>query len=140
MVDFKLDVSKSERLKEAMSQIAPLSEKLTNDVLKAKGTKKMIQAIVGFMPISRSKKARHAKTSNSLAFRMGNLGFTIYARGGAANKAGSFGYLVFPNEGRGPRNPIAQRFFERGADSANEQILDDVISALQEAHKSLGGN
>ena len=28
-----------------------------------------------------------------------NLGFRILARGGATNKKGSFGYLVFPNEG-----------------------------------------
>lgn len=139
MVEFKLETNKSEKLAKAMANVADQSEVLVNKVLKLKGTKEMIQSIIGFMPVS-NKKGSHAKFSNPLTFRMLNLGFIITTKGGAANRPGSFGYLVFPNEGRGPHNLIAQEFFEKGAESASDQILDDVILALEDAHKNLGGN
>ncbi|HDR4840249.1 TPA: hypothetical protein QCR21_006057, partial [Bacillus cereus] len=47
-------------------------------------------------------------------------------RGGAANKKGSFGYLVFPNEGRGSHNPLEQRFAERGIVNARPRILAEL--------------
>mgnify|MGYP007024777013 FL=1 len=31
---------------------------------------------------------------------------------------------MFPNEGRGPNNPLEQRFMERGLETATPKILD----------------
>ena len=95
-----------------------------------------MQAIIGFMPVSKREK-RHAKHSNPLKERMFNLGFDIVAKGGAAKNKGSFGYLVFPNEGRGPHNPVAQEFFERGLASREEIILDYVIDELVRVQQEL---
>lgn len=133
---YEFDFTKSLEIEKKMAQIPDKSEELVNRVLKTKGTKIMIDHIVEEMPRSNKKKI-HAKDSNPLKSRMRNLGFEIVAKGGAANRPGSFGYLVFPNEGRGPHNPIKQQFFEKGGDKANELIQDKVIEALEQAHDIL---
>lgn len=133
---YELDFKKSQELEQAMKQIPDKAEKLVNEVLHTKGTKMMIQSIIGFMPVSNRDK-NHAKTSNPLITDNFNLGFRTYAKGGAANKPGSFGYLVFPDEGRGSSNPIAQEFFQHGANYASDMILSQVLGALEEAHNNL---
>lgn len=133
MVKYSLDDQQSQQLASAMKEIPGKAERLVNETLKAKGMKLMIQEIIRFIPTSNSNK-RHAKNSNPLKGTMGNLGFVITTKGGAAKNLNSFGYLVFPNEGRGPHNPIAQRFFEKGADASNGKILTEVIKALEEAN------
>lgn len=138
MIEFQLDDDQTKRLEEAMAKIGSESEDLVNKVLKTKGTKLMMQKIIEFMPQS-SLNTRHAKQSNPLRNKMMNLGFETKSKGGAANKAGSFGYLVFPNEGRGPRNHVAQRFVERGAETANELILQELIDAIEKRHTELLG-
>ncbi|HEM3508247.1 TPA: hypothetical protein U1B31_002142, partial [Streptococcus suis] len=120
----------------AMAKIPSKSEEVVNRVLLVRGTKEVMQSIIGFMPISKREK-RHAKYSNPLKERMFNLGFDIVAKGGAAKNKGSFGYLVFPNEGRGTHNPIAQAFFERGLASREEIILDYVIDELVRVQQEL---
>lgn len=131
-----LDFSGSTRLLEAMKKVPEVSERVVNDVLKSRGTKEVMQAIIGFMPVSKRDK-KHAKFSNPLKEVMFNLGFDIVAKGGAAKNKGSFGYLVFPNEGRGPHNPVAQAFFERGLESREDIILDYVIDELVRAQEEL---
>ncbi|QPO27014.1 hypothetical protein [Streptococcus suis] len=131
-----LDFSGSTKLAEAMAKIPSKSEEVVNRVLLVRGTKEVMQAIIGFMPVSKREK-KHAKYSNPLKERMFNLGFDIVAKGGAAMNKGSFGYLVFPNEGRGTHNPIAQAFFERGLASREEIILDYVIDELVRVQQEL---
>lgn len=133
---YELDFSKSVEIEKKMALIPDKSEKLVNEVLKTKGTKRMIDSIVDVMPKS-NKNKKHAKDSNPLKYRMRNLGFEIVAKGGAASRPGSFGYLVFPDEGRGPHNPIEQAFFRRGGELAEEAVQDDVIEALEKAHEDL---
>lgn len=131
-----LDFSRSEKLAEAMAKIPNESEKAVNRVLKSHGTKEVIQGIIGFMPVSKRDK-KHAKYSNPLKEKMFNLGFDIVAKGGAAKNKNSFGYLVFPNEGRGPHNIVAQEFFERGLESREDIILDYVIDELVRVQQEL---
>ncbi|HEM5158038.1 TPA: hypothetical protein U1277_000590 [Streptococcus suis] len=131
-----LDFSGSTKLAEAMAKIPSKSEEVVNRVLLVRGTKEVMQAIIGFMPVSKREK-RHAKYSNPLKERMFNLGFDIVAKGGAAKNKGLFGYLVFSNEGRGTHNPIAQAFFERGLASREEIILDYVIDELVRVQQEL---
>ncbi|MCM3511641.1 hypothetical protein [Carnobacterium inhibens] len=133
MVKYSLDDTQSKRLAENMKTVPDKAERLVNETLKAKGMKLMIQEIIRFIPTS-NKNKKHAKTSNPLKGTMGNLGFVITTKGGAASNPNSFGYLVFPNEGRGPHNFIAQRFFEKGAETSNEKILTEVIKVLEEAN------
>lgn len=131
-----LDYSGSHRLVEAMSKIPSKSEEVVNRVLKNRGAKEVIQGIIGFMPVSKRNK-NHAKFSNPLKEVMFNLGFDVIAKGGAAKNKGSYGYLVFPNEGRGPSNPVAQQFFEKGLASREDIILDYVIDELVRAQEEL---
>lgn len=131
-----LDYSGSQRLVEAMSRIPSKSEEVVNKVLKDRGAKEVIQAIIGFMPVSKRNK-KHAKFSNPLKEVMFNLGFDVIAKGGAAKNKGSYGYLVFPNEGRGSNNPVAQQFFEEGLASREDIILDYVIDELVRSQEEL---
>ncbi|NMH67291.1 hypothetical protein HF072_00540 [Bacillus sp. RO3] len=106
-------------------------EEVINGILHKQGIDIATAEITRFMPVSGANK-KHAKKSNWSKSTKGNLEFTIKARGGAANKRGSFGYLVFPNEGRGPHNPLEQRFMERGAKSATSPILNKLNKAVDE--------
>lgn len=46
---------------------------------------------------------------------------------------GQFGYLIFPDEGRGAHNPRAQQFMQRGLDASVDAIVDRCIAKLAEA-------
>lgn len=132
MVKFELNDEQAKKLEQAMTTIRSNSEKVINEVLETKGTKLMIQKIIDFMPASNRNK-QHAKSSNPLKHTMINLGFEVKAKP-------KFGYLVFPNSGIGQRNKKAQKFFERGAESANELILQELLTAIEQEHtRILGG-
>lgn len=128
---FELNDSQIQELENAMKKVPENVEQKVNSILHGKGCKEMMQSIIGFMPVSNRNK-KHAKNSNPLGKEDINLGFRIFAKGGAANKKGSFGYLVFPNEGRGSSNPVAQKFFERGMESSSDRIMSDLLKALEE--------
>jgi hypothetical protein len=118
----------------AMQKTPERTEEIINKVLHGSGGKEVSMAIIGFMPRSgRSKK--HAKDSNSLKQEDINLGFRIFPKGGAASNKGSFGYLVFPNEGRGNKNPVAQEFFGRGLESKEDRLTQIVLEALEQGIK-----
>ncbi|KQU58021.1 hypothetical protein ASG66_18470 [Bacillus sp. Leaf406] len=114
-----------------MSQLGDQAEKTINEVLHTFGVKKVVRDITKEMPISKRQK-RHAKLSTWSRAEEGNLEFVVEAAGGAANKRGSFGYLVFPNEGRGPSNPLEQRFMETGLYRATNPVLDELGRAIEE--------
>lgn len=123
-----------DELMQAMEKVPKRSEEIINKVLHSSGGKEVSMAIIGFMPRSdRTKK--HAKDSKPLEQEDINLGFRIFAKGGAAKNKGSFGYLVFPNEGRGPSNPVAQEFFEQGLESRLDKLTLIVLEALEEGIK-----
>lgn len=123
-----------EELIQAMEKVPKRSEELINKALHSSGGKEVSMAIVGFMPRSDRNK-KHAKDSNPLKQEDINLGFRIFAKGGAAKNKGSFGYLVFPNEGRGRKNPIAQEFFQEGLESRLDKLTQIVLEALEEGIK-----
>lgn len=45
---------------------------------------------------------------------------------------GQFGYLIFPDEGRGSHNPRAQQFMQRGLDNSVDAIVERCIAKLAE--------
>ena len=126
-VKFELDYEAIKRLEMKMAKLPDRMERATNDVLHADGIRIATEEITKLIPVSTRKgkirNKKHAKHSNWSKSEKINLGFVIKARGGAANKKGSFGYLVFPNEGRGAHNPVEQRFMERGLEAATPRIL-----------------
>lgn len=127
-IKYKLDYSEIVKLQNKISQLPDVMEDVINDTLHTDGAEITIEEITKFIPVStfknRMRKKKHAKTSNWSKVKNDNLGFTITTKGGAAKKKGSFGYLVFPNEGRGPSNPVEQRFMEKGLEKATPRIMN----------------
>lgn len=130
MAESRVNFDESKKLGEVFKNLPANAENLVNEYFEKEAAKNMMQEIIGLTPVSKKNK-RHAKNSDPYKPEMFNLGFRIYAKGGAANKKNSFGYLVFPNDGRGPRNYTAQQFFERGAEKAEkDKIIDDLLEIL----------
>lgn len=129
-IRFELNDQQIRELTAKMIRLPNRMEKTINSVLHEDGISIATQDITSLIPNSQWKNSalnkQHARTSNWSKSEKFNLGFTIKSRGGAANKRGSFGYLVFPNEGRGPSNPIEQRFMERGLTKATPRILEAI--------------
>jgi len=129
-VKFELDYTAIERLEMKMAKLPEKMEDAVNDVLHVDGVRIATEEITRLLPVSKQngkiRNKRHAKHSNWSRSEKINLGFVIKTRGGAANKKGSFGYLVFPNEGRGAHNPVEQRFMERGLKAATPKILSKL--------------
>ena len=125
MAKFTVDIESSQRLADSMAKIPDKSERLINEVLKSKGSKEVMESIIGFMPESERKKT-HAKDSSPLKAKLFNLGFDIQSKT-------PFGYLVFPNDGRGKHNPHAREFFEKGLEDRKESIMDAMLDALIKA-------
>jgi hypothetical protein len=122
-IKYEVDYNDIKRLQEKFKNVPRNIENLITSILHNEGIARTTTAITERMPISNRTK-KHAKYSKWSKSEKINLGFIIKARGGAANKKGSFGYLVFPNEGRGPHNPLEQRFMEEGLEKSTPDILD----------------
>lgn len=118
-------------LHDKIRQLPNLAERAINDVLHTQGIEIVTNEMTNLMPKSKGSK-KHAKDSKWSKSEEHNLGFTVKTRGGAAKNKGSFGYLVFPDEGRGPFNPWVQNFSGRAAQRATPKILDKLHGTLDE--------
>ncbi|WP_088033535.1 hypothetical protein [Evansella clarkii] len=127
----ELDYTSVEELEEKFKQLPDNVEIVINNYLHRQGIDITTRHITSELPVSKPRKPkRHAKFSRWSKDEKDNLSFVINTRGGAANRRGSFGYLVFPNEGRGPRNPLEQRFMEEGLDSSTPEIIEDLLEEV----------
>lgn len=124
-----------ERLHEKIKRLPNVAEALINQILHVDGVEIVTKEMTNLMPVSKRNKkhAKHSKWSKNDEF---NLGFSVKSAGGAANKKGSFGYLVFPDEGRGPSNPWAQHFSDRTLVRKTPKILGllevELIKKIEE--------
>lgn len=124
-VEYNLKLEDNEKLVEQFQRLAEKSETLTNEYFDKVAAKLMMEKIIGFMPRSEARK-KHAKDSNPLSKKLVNLGFVIKSKN-------QFGYLVFPDEGKGYRNPVAQEFSVKGAEEASPGIEDGLLEVLERA-------
>lgn len=94
--------------------------------------KPLQKTIKGRIPISRyHPNRRHAKISDSIEGDNIYMGFYIKTR--RARTIGNwreYGYLIFPEEGRGYTQPTAQRYFGRAEDKDVPIIFDKLITIL----------
>lgn len=123
-----------ELLEQRIKKLPGKAEKAINDILHTKGLEIATHEMTNLLPVSRVNK-RHARESKWYAHELGNLQFAVKSKGGAANKRGSFGYLVFPDEGRGPSNPIAQDFSGHALHRATPKILEEIHRTLDDLLK-----
>lgn len=132
---FEVDYEDIKLLEERLKELPDKAEQVINDVLHKEGAALVTRGITQLMPTSDARK-KHAKDANWSKTLTENLGFTIVSRGGAAKNKGSYGYLVFPDEGRGRSNPIEQDFTGRAVEAATPQLLklmqNKITSTLQE--------
>lgn len=79
---------------------------------------------------SKGKRKSHAKDSESLEIIRYNLGVKVQTK--IKPKSKDFGYLIFPDEGRGIRQlkKGKQEFFGKSLDSKNNQIVDGLVDHL----------
>lgn len=138
-VRFEVDAKEIEALEKKIAKLPNRMEREVNEVLHTDGIKIVADEVTKDLPISSWKGTirpkNHAKHSKWWKSEKDNLGFTVKTKGGAANKPGSFGYLVFPDEGRGPFNPVEQRFSERGLKLATPKIMDKLSERIDKVLK-----
>lgn len=141
---FELDYQQLRELENRIRQIPNQSEEIINETLHTSGIEIVRREVTRLIPVSRRSKntqwyrshgsTKHARDADWSISQKENLGFVIKSKGGAANKRGSFGYLVFPDEGRGQPE---QSFTERATGIAVPQILEKLHGNLIE---NIGGN
>lgn len=129
-------------LHDKLKQLPGQAERAINDVLHGEGIEIVTQETTNLLPKSdrtkntpwyvRNKKTKHARDSKWSKSEKHNLGFVVKSKGGAANKPGSFGYLVFADEGRGRSNPWEQNFTGRSIQRATPKIIDRLHGSLDE--------
>lgn len=121
---FKVDFSEVDRLQRAMQNFPGDTESTINDVLHNFAGDRAQEEIYKLMPVSSKKRGAHAKGSKSLSNINGNLSVTVAARG-------KWHYLYFSDDGTSTRRHVGnQRFFERGGDAAQDEIVERCITKL----------
>lgn len=127
----ELNAEDLERLRERISELGDTAEDTVNEVLHNEGADTVKRDLTTYLPVSQKNKV-HAKTSNPWRTTNINLGLDI-------TTAGKFGYLIFPDEGRGIRNPVKQDFTGKGLKTAQPKLVEDlqskIIEKLEEALK-----
>lgn len=132
---FDLEFKEVEQLERNIEKLPNVAEKVINEVLERQGSRLVVEGITGFIKTG-ARGGPHANSTKWDKVKKFNLGFDVVAKGGAASNRGSFGYLVFPNEGRGPRNHQEQRFMERGLEKSTPRVVEalniDLEKKIQE--------
>jgi uncharacterized protein (DUF924 family) len=72
----------------------------------------------------------HAKDVESLDKVTYNLGIKIQTKLSPRSK--DFGYLIFPDEGRGKHEPRAQEFFGHALTQKEDEVADKLLEHLNE--------
>lgn len=128
-MEIEIDFKEVEQLEANLAKLGDEAEGTVNELLYKMGVETVTKDVTDLLPVS-SRNKKHAKYSKPFTHEPLNLGFIFKTKGGAANNKTSFGYLVFPDEGRGPRNPRKQDFTGRGIDRAKPKIIDELTNVI----------
>lgn len=131
----KLDYSKSIELENKLKALPNKAEYETNNYLWSKAGNILEKGVYERMPRSKYRHSKnmpksHAKDTESLEIVRYNLGVKIQTK--VKPKSKDFGYLIFPNEGRGIRqkNKGSQEFFEKTLESKSDEITNGLLNHL----------
>lgn len=128
-MEINVDFGEVEILEEKLSRLGEDAETTVNEILHGMGVETVTKDVTNLLPVS-SRNKKHAKFSKPFTHDPQNLGFIFKTRGGAAKNKTSFGYLIFPDEGRGPRNRVEQDFTGRGINKAKPKILTELTEVI----------
>ena len=141
---FEMDYQQLQELENRIRQLPNHAERVINETLHTEGIEIIERNVTRLLPVSKRNKSapwyrqhgstKHAKDGNWSISKKEPLGFMLKSKGGAANKRGSFGYLIFPDEGRGQTE---QNFTERATDIAVPKLLETLHGKLIE---TIGGH
>lgn len=124
---FKVNVSEVDRLLQAMEEYSGNVEQAINEVFHNEAGDLAQESIRRLMPVSGKHwrgKAPAAKNSKSMQNVNENLAVTV-------KNTKKYGYLYFPDDGTNTRRHIGnQRFFERGGEAVQNEIIERCINKL----------
>lgn len=123
MAKFELRKEDLDKLEEKIGKLQEVAEVEINRVLHQESADKVSKSIQSLINISKKKKGTHAKLGKPFKVEPFNLGFFI-------KTYPKYGYLVFPDEGRGIRNKIAQDFTGRGIEKERPQVVNRLLEVL----------
>ncbi|MFC6038427.1 hypothetical protein ACFPYN_03060 [Paenisporosarcina macmurdoensis] len=139
-VRIEFDYSEIEKLSTRLTNLGKSAEASMNESLKKYGLEQVKSKITPLIPIStrkgRERNKTHAATSDWAKAEYRNLELVVKPKGGAANKRGSSGYLVFPDKGIGSHNRTPLEFMDQGRDVAIPAIIRlleiDLLQTIEE--------
>lgn len=129
-----LDYSEIKDLEKKLRLLPNKAEYEVNNYLWSEAGDVLEKGVYDKMPRSQYKKygkpRSHAKDSDSLEIVRYNLGVKVQTN--ITPKSKDFGYLIFPNEGRGvkQKNKGAQEFFEKSLESNENKITNGLLNHL----------
>lgn len=123
MAKFELSKEDLEKLESKISQLGEIGEEEINKVLHTESIKNVPNTIQQLINVSVKRKGTHARHGKPFKTETFNLGFLIENRP-------LFGYLVFPDEGRGPKNKIRQDFTGRGIREERPKVVNRLMEVL----------
>lgn len=129
-----VDYSQSLELEQKLKLLPGKAEYETNNYLWSKAGNILEKGVYDQMPRSKYKKygqpKSHAKDTESLEIVRYNLGVKVQTK--IKPKSKDFGYLIFPNEGRGikQKNKGAQEFFDKTLESKSGEITNGLLDHL----------
>lgn len=129
------------KLEEKFKKLPNTAEYEINDYLWSQAGEILQKEVYRKMPrsiykhYSKNQPKTHAKDSESLEIVKYNLGVKIKTK--TKPKSRDFGYLIFPDEGRGirQRKKGSQEFFNKSLESKSKQLIDGLSSHLDKKIK-----
>lgn len=161
MATIVADYTELYKMMRNMSQLGGATEDTIKRVMHDKATHdtlgKDVSSYIRESKMPRVKGRPHARDKKWWIAKKSKLSFELISKGGAANlkkyaegvkkrqrhgkdtyPPNAYGYLIFPDEGRGDKNPVAQRFGERGL--AKGSVLRILEQELQiDIDKTING-
>lgn len=136
---FIVDVKGVEDIVKLLDMIPVTTERTIEQYLREHGVELIKSSVKGFIHPSGRDKSSY-RTGPSISSTVGKpfteqyvpAGVDIYTKGGAANSGkNSWGYLVFPDEGRGNKNKVAQDFTNKGTNKAEPDVYAGLLDAIE---------
>lgn len=137
--ELSLDYKDIIKLEERLKSLPQKAEYEVNNYLWTDGGTILKKEVYKRMPKSKYKKYGqpkiHAKETESLDIIRYNLGVKIQTK--LKPKSKDFGYLIFPDEGRGIKqvNKGSQEFFGKSLESNTDKLIDGLMSHLDKKIK-----
>ena len=139
--ELSLDYSELIKFEERFRLLPQTAEYEINNYLWSNAGDILEKEVYRRMPLSeykhysKAKPKSHAKQSESLDIIRYNLGVKVQTKIKPRSK--DFGYLIFPDEGRGIRQKKkgAQEFFGKSLESKEDKIADGLINQLDKKIK-----